>query len=65
MEESKGRICKHCEFLEHEGFTFCLMQDLYTEVGPYDEACDSFIEKLDETIDEESEPHDECESDKI
>lgn len=64
MEKSEGRICKDCEFFEHDGFSYCLMKDLYTEVGPDDEACDSFIEKLDETIDEESESHDECESDK-
>lgn len=41
------------------------MQDLYTEVGPYDEACDSFIEKSDETSDEEGESCSEFEFDKI
>ena len=65
MDESEGRICKHCEFLEHDGFPYCIMQDLYTEVGPYYEACDSFIEKSDEASDEEGESCSEFESDKI
>lgn len=45
MDESEGRICKHCEFFECDGFPYCLMQDLYTEVSPDDEACGSFLSK--------------------
>lgn len=43
----------------------CIMQDLYAEVIPYDEACSLFIEKSDETSDEEGESCSEFESDKI
>lgn len=45
MEENKCKFCKDCEFFEHDGFPYCLMQDLYTEVSPDDEACGSFLSK--------------------
>lgn len=63
--EIERRICKHCEFLHDDGFPYCIMQDLYTEVGPYEEACSLFLEKSDETSDEEGESCSEFESDKI
>jgi len=30
---------------EHDGFPYCLAQDLYTEVKADDEICDEFISK--------------------
>lgn len=42
-EENK---CKNCVFIEEEdGFYYCLMKDLYTQVKPEEEACYSFVER--------------------
>lgn len=42
---AKDLRCKDCVMFEYDGFPYCLVQDLYTEVGAEDEICEEFLFK--------------------
>lgn len=42
----KNNKCGNCAWLEKgDGFSYCMLMDLYTERGLDDEACESFVDR--------------------